>query len=331
MNNLYTQMDIIDFTDIARKRLVLTPVKHQNLWNIFKKHQQVLWTTEEIDFVNDEKDWKTMSPESQKFILNIIAFFASSDMLVVENLIDQFMGEVKVAECKAFYGLQAYIECIHSETYALMLSKFAPNETERLRLADAVHVIPCIKAKADWVTKYMNPDKPFLERLWAFCIFEGVLFSASFCSIYWLRTKGKCKGLCFSNNLIARDEALHAEFAIEMFNMTEGLEQSIVHNILKEAVELEERFVEQSLPERLDGINKETMKQYVRYCGNRLLKMLHNGKYESIWNDEQPYVFMNMISIDTKTNFFEGRVDLYTKSRVGLDEKSNTFSLTSDF
>jgi len=324
-------MNIIDFTDSSQKRLVLTPVKHQNLWDMFKKHQQVLWTTEEIDFANDDKDWKTLTPEAQKFILNILAFFASSDMLVVENLIDQFLSEVQVAECKAFYGLQAYIEIIHSETYALMLSKFAPNETERLRLANAVHSIPCIKNKVDWIAKYMDPEKPFLERLWAFCIFEGVLFSASFCSIYWLRTKGKCDGLRFSNNLIARDEALHAKFAVEMFNMSKGLEQEIVHRILKEAIEVEERFVDESLPERLEGLNKNTMKQYVRYCGNRLLKMLGPGRYEDLWNDQQPYEFMNMISIDTKTNFFEGRVDLYTKSRVGLDEKSNTFSLNSNF
>ena len=323
--------DKMDFTDVKHKRLVLTPVKYNNLWDIFKQHQQVLWTTEEIDFVNDEKDWKTLSPEAQKFILNIIAFFASSDMLIVENLIDQFLSEVQVTECKAFYGLQAYIETIHSETYALMLSKFSPDETERLRLAGAVYNIPCIKAKINWAITYMDKSKPFLERLWAFCIFEGVLFSASFCSIYWLRTKGKCNGLCFSNNLIARDEALHAKFAVEMFNMSEGLPEETVHKILKEAIEVEERFVDETLPEALNGINKSTMKQYVRYCGNRLLKMLHNGKYNDLWKDEQPYEFMNMISIDTKTNFFEGRVDLYTKSRVGLDEKSNVFSLNSDF
>lgn len=324
-------MNNIDFTDSKHKRLVLTPVKHENLWNIFKQHQQVLWTTEEIDFVNDEKDWKTLSKQAQTFILNIIAFFASSDMIIVENLIDQFLSEVKLTECKAFYGLQAYIETIHSETYALMLSKFSPNEKERLRLASAVHTIPCIKAKVDWAVKYMDTSRPFLERLWAFCIFEGVLFSASFCSIYWLRTKGKCNGLCFSNNLIARDEALHAKFAVEMFNMTEGLPQDKVHGILKEAIEVEEQFVEQSLPERLEGLNKDTLKQYVRYCGNRLLKMLKGGKYDDIWLDKQPYEFMNMISIDSKTNFFEGRVDLYTKSRVGLDEKNNVFSLNSDF
>ena len=288
-------MNIIDFTDSSQKRLVLTPVKHRNLWNIFKKHQQVIWTTEEIDFASDEKDWKTLSTEAKNFILNIIAFFASSDMIIVENLIGQFLSEVQVVECKAFYGLQAYIETIHSETYSLMLSKFSPDETERLRLANAVHNIPCIKNKVDWIVKYMDPRKPFLERLWAFCIFEGVLFSSSFCSIYWLRTKGKCGGLCFSNNLIARDEALHAEFAVEMFNMSEGLEQDIVHHILKEAIEVEECFVDDSLPERLEGLNKKTMKQYVRYCGNRLLQMLGPGRYDDLWDDKQPYEFMNMI------------------------------------
>ncbi|MDA7839086.1 ribonucleotide-diphosphate reductase subunit beta [bacterium] len=321
------------FTDPDQKRLVLLPIRHANLWNIFKEQQSVLWTTEEIDWAGDVADWHTLDDEARRFLLRIIAFFASSDMLVVDNLMDQFMSEVTVAECRAFYTLQAYIESIHSETYATALDKFAPSD-ERDALFDAIAQEPTIKAKGDFATKYMNAETPFVERLWAFCIFEGVLFAASFASLYWLRTKDKCKGLTFSNELIQRDESIHAKFGIEMLNTMHEKGQALpsdrAQEILKEAVGIEEAFVRGALPQNLVGLGATDMIDYVRYCADRLLTML-NGDYPRIWNAPQPFAFMEMISIDSKTNFFEKRVAEYTMAGVGNTAQDNGFSLEEDF
>ena len=307
------------FTDPIEKRLVLLPIRHAALWQIFKEQQSVLWTTEEIDWAGDVHDWKTLEEAARQFLLKIIAFFASSDMLVIDNIMDQFMSEVTVAECRMFYTLQGYIETIHSETYATALDKFAPAD-QREDLFDAVAREPTIKAKGDFALKYMNSSRPFEERLWAFCIFEGVLFAASFASLYWLRTKDKCKGLTFSNELIQRDESLHAKFGIAMLNMLHekgtpiGSERA--KEILREAVAIEEDFVNASLPQNLVGLGSKDMVNYVRYCADRLLSML-KGEHESIWNAPQPFAFMEMISIDAKTNFFEKRVAEYTMAGVG--------------
>lgn len=320
-------------TDPAQKRLVLLPIQHPTLWNVFKEQQSVLWTTEEIDWAGDVADWHTLDAQAQRFLLRIIAFFASSDMLVIDNLMDQFMSEVTVAECRAFYTLQSYIESIHSETYATALDKFAPAD-ERDALFDAVAREPTIKAKGDFAMKYMSTDRPFVERLWAFCIFEGVLFAASFASLYWLRTKDKCKGLTFSNELIQRDESLHAKFGIEMLNMLtekgQGLGKDKAIQILKEAVAIEEAFVRAALPQNLVGLGTSDMIDYVRYCADRLLTMLQ-GKYPAVWNAPQPFAFMEMISIDSKTNFFEKRVAEYTMAGVGNSAEDNSFSLEEDF
>lgn len=314
------------FTNEANKRLVLLPIRHPNLWNIFKEQQSVLWTTEEIDWNGDVKDFKSLKPAAQTFLLRIIAFFASSDMLVIDNLMDQFMSEVTVAECRTFYTLQGYIETIHSETYATALQKFAPEE-QREELFDAIAREPTIKAKGDYALKYMNQSRPFEERLWAFCIFEGVLFAASFASLYWLRTKDKCKGLTFSNELIQRDESLHAKFGVEMLKMLH-LSRDKAVSILKEAVTIEEHFVRAALPQNLVGLGTEDMIQYVRYCADRLLAMLGHS---AIWNAQQPFAFMEMISIDAKTNFFEKRVAEYTMAGVGQSATDASFSLEEDF
>jgi ribonucleotide reductase beta subunit family protein with ferritin-like domain len=321
------------FTDPLQKRLVLLPIRHPSLWNIFKEQQSVLWTTEEIDWAGDRKDWDTLDSNAQQFLLRIIAFFASSDMLVIDNLMDQFMSEVTVAECRTFYTLQSYIETIHSETYATALSKFAPAD-QRESLFDAVAREPTIKAKGDYAVKYMDPSRPFVERLWAFCIFEGVLFAASFASLYWLRTKDKCKGLTFSNELIQRDESLHAKFGVEMLNIAhekgQGISSQTALRILEEAVAIEEAFVRSALPQNLVGLGTEDMVQYVRYCANRLLTML-KGNHEEAWKAQQPFAFMEMISIDSKTNFFEKRVAEYTMAGVGNSTEENGFSLEADF
>ena len=320
------------FTDPRQKRFVLKPIKHPNLWDVFKQQQSVIWTTEEIDWSNDIKDWQTLEPQAQDFLLHIIAFFASSDMLVVDNLMEQFMSEVQVAECRAFYTLQSFIETIHSETYSLALSKFSPTHRQD-ELFNAISKEPTIKAKGSFAQKYMNPQRPFAERLWAFCIFEGVLFSASFASLYWLRTKDKCKGLTFSNELIQRDEALHAKFAIEMLNMLpkkENLNEETAHRILKEAVVLEENFIRAALPKTLTGLNAEQMVEYIHHVSDRLLSML-DAQYTPIWNAQQPLVFMDMISIDAKSNFFERRVSEYQLAHVGKKDSDTIFSLEADF
>ena len=317
------------FTDPSNKRHILKPIKHQNLWEIFKEQQSVLWTTEEIDWEQDKSDWDTLEPEAQHFLLHIIAFFAGSDMLIVDNLMDQFMSEVQVAEARAFYTLQSYIETIHSETYSLALEKFAPPE-KRESLFTALETSPTIRAKGLYAQKYMDPSRPFEERLWAFCIFEGVLFAASFASLYWLRTKDKCKGLTFSNELIQRDESLHAKFGVEMLNMLPPMPQERVHAILKEAVEVEIAFVKKALPQNLTGLNTTHMCEYVQYCAERLMSML-KGDYDTIWNAKQKLGFMDMISIDAKTNFFERRVSEYQLATVGNSTIDTSFSLDEDF
>jgi len=321
------------FTDPTQKRLVLLPIRHPSLWKIFKEQQSVLWTTEEIDWAGDREDWDTLPSNAQRFLLRIIAFFASSDMLVIDNLMDQFMSEVSVAECRSFYTLQSYIETIHSETYATALAKFAPID-QREELFDAVAREPTIKAKGDFAAKYMDASTPFVERLWAFCIFEGVLFAASFASLYWLRTKDKCKGLTFSNELIQRDESLHATFGVEMLNIAHekghGISSERATTILEEAVAIEEAFVRAALPQNLVGLGTEDMVEYVQYCSGRLLSML-KGKHASPWKAQQPFAFMEMISIDSKTNFFEKRVAEYTMAGVGNSTEDNGFSLEADF
>jgi len=321
------------FTDPKQKRYVLKPIVHENLYDLFKKQQSVLWTTEEIQWDNDKKDWETLEPTAQNFLLHIIAFFASSDMLVIDNLMDQFMSEVTIAECRTFYTLQAYIETIHSETYATALQIFAPKE-RRKQLFNALEQEPTIQAKGKFAEKYMDKTQPFEERLWAFCIFEGVLFAASFASLYWLRTKNKCKGLTFSNELIQRDESLHATFGVEMLNMStakgHGLSVERAVHILKEAVVIEENFIRKALPENLTGLATEHVIEYVRYCAERLLTML-KGDHKLPWNASQPLAFMDMISIDSKTNFFEARVAEYTMASVGNSIEDTSFSMDADF
>jgi len=316
------------FTDPQQKRYVLKPIRHENLWKIFKEQQSVLWSTEEINWDNDKKDWDTLDLPAQNFLLHIIAFFASSDMLVIDNLMDKFASEVTIAECRAFYTLQAYVETIHSETYATALEKFSPPE-RRAQLFDALQQEPTIQAKGAFAQKYMDQTRPFEERLWAFCIFEGVLFAASFASLYWLRTKNKCKGLTFSNELIQRDESLHAKFGVEMLNMT-NIDSKRAVSILKEAVAIEEAFIRKALPENLTGLATEHVIGYVRHCAERLLTML-KGTHELPWKASQPLPFMDMISIDSKTNFFEARVAEYTMASVGNNTEDTSFSMDANF
>ena len=317
----------MDFTDSKHKRFVLHPIQHKNLWDLFKQQQQVLWTTEEIDFSQDDTDWKKMEKETRDFILIIIAFFAGSDILIIDNCMDNFMSQVQVAECKMFYSLQAFVESIHSETYSLMLEKFGGGRFNELK--GAIDDIESIKGKADWARKYMDPEQPFGVRLLAFTIFEGVLFSASFCSIYWLRTKNLCHGLTYSNELIARDEGLHASFGVEMFNMLKDKPNPLkIHTVMDEAIQLEMAFIDEALPKRLSGINGQTMKQYVKYVGDHLLQRINAP---ILYGTKNPYPWMDMISIDSKSNFFEKRVAEYSLATVGNNQVDNAFGIGEDF
>jgi ribonucleotide reductase beta subunit family protein with ferritin-like domain len=268
-----------------------------------------------------------MDKPTQDFILIIIAFFAGSDILIIDNCMDHFMSQVQVAECKCFYSLQAFVETIHSETYSTMLSEFGGGRFNELK--DAIDKISSIKGKADWARKYMGETQPFGVRLLAFTIFEGVLFSASFCSMYWLRTKNLCHGLTYSNELIARDEALHASFGVEMFKMLEVKPNTVqVHHIMNEAIELEMAFIDEALPDKLPGINADTMKEYVTYCADHLLRRLGCPVY---YGTKNPYPWMDMISIDSKSNFFEKRVAEYSLATVGNNKEENAFGTTEDF
>ena len=319
----------MDFTDSKHKRFVLHPIRYKNLWDLFKQQQQVMWTTEEIDFSQDRVDWAKMDKPTQDFILIIIAFFAGSDILIIDNCMDHFMSQVQVAECKMFYSLQAFVETVHTETYSTMLSEFGGGRFNELK--DAIDKIASIKGKADWARKYMGEKQSFGVRLLAFTIFEGVLFSASFCSMYWLRTKNLCHGLTYSNELIARDEALHASFGVEMFKMLDDYNKPNpikVHHIMNEAIELELAFIDEALPDKLPGINATSMKEYVTYCADHLLQRLGCPVY---YGTKNPYPWMDMISIDSKSNFFEKRVAEYSLATVGNNEEENAFGTTEDF
>ena len=326
-------MSIDFFTDPIQKRKVLTPIIHNNLWNIYKKQQAVIWTMEEIDWTNDKQNFETLDEQEQEFLLNIVAFFASSDMIIVDNLFDQFMSQVTVAECKSFYTLQAFIETVHSETYSKILEVLIHDEEKRRVLANAVHFKKPIKNKADWAEKYMNPEIPFKQRLWAFCIFEGVLFSASFCAIYWLRKKNKCHGITYSNELIARDEGMHTDFAVLLHSKLENkLDKKIIYDIVSDAVSIEKEFINESISCSMIGMNVRLMSDYIEFVADRLLYQLG---YTKLYNTKNPFEFMQLISMENKTNFFEKRVGEYSLSSInieGYNENNNEdITFNADF
>lgn len=323
----------VNFTDPEHDRQVIKPIRHHNLWAMYKQQEAQLWKREEIVFSQDIIDWRTseiLTPEVKQFLLKIIGFFAVSDSLVVKNLIDQFLTEVTVPECKAFYSVQAFIEMVHSETYADMLGLFTEEGESKEIVAT-----PAIQAKAKWAEKYMDSSKPFAVRLWAFCVFEGVLFQASFASMFWLKRKGVCPGITGSNEFIAKDEDLHARFAAAMINMLDvPLTQEAMFEVLKEAVECEEQFVAESLKEDLMGMTKEMLTQYVHFSADRLVKFIDRtdkGKPTPLFDQSNPFKWMEMSDLSGKTNFFERRVTEYESSAVGMDKGENDFELDEDF
>jgi len=304
-------------------RFVLYPIQHPKLFDFYKRHIASFWTVEEIDMSQDTVDWQKLSKTERDFILCILGFFAASDGIVVENLVTNFCAEVQLPEARAMYSFQAAMENIHSETYSLMIDTLATNE-EKTFLFNHIDNHPGTKAKAQWAMKYMEAKpgcvKNFSERLVAFACVEGIMFSSSFCALYWLKKQGLCPGLTFSNELISRDEGLHRDFAVAMYKMCPKLPRKQILDIVDSAVQTEMTFVNHSLPENLRGMNKELMYQYVQYVADHLLNALGYNKYYKVNN---PFDWMSMISLEGKTNFFEKRVGEYarpTAMSFGMDD-----------
>uniref|UniRef100_A0A6C0IWQ6 Uncharacterized protein n=1 Tax=viral metagenome TaxID=1070528 RepID=A0A6C0IWQ6_9ZZZZ len=297
-------------------RFVLFPIKHKNIWDAYKKQKACFWTAEEIDLSRDLNDWNKLTDNEHYFIKNILAFFAGSDGIVLENLGRRFLDEVQIAEARCFYGFQLMMENIHSETYSLLIDKYINSEEEKTHLFNSIATIPPIAKKAKWALKWVeDKDSNFATRLVAFACVEGIFFSGSFCAIYWLKKRGLMPGLTFSNELISRDEGLHTDFACLMYSMLNNkLSKEIIISIIGEAVIIEKEFINESIPCNLIGMNAGLMSDYIEYVADRLLIQLG---YDKLYNTENPFDFMELISIEGKTNFFEKRVAEYSLANVG--------------
>ena len=307
-------------------RFTVFPLKYPGLWDLYKKAQMSNWTAEEIDMSKDMDDWKTLNDNEQKFIKYILAFFAGSDGIVFENINNNFADEVQIAEARSFYAYQCHNEMVHGETYSKLIDKYIKDAAEKKHLFEAIQTVPCIARKADWALKWFDTSaRTFDERLFAFACVEGIFFSGSFCAIFWLKKRGLMPGLCFSNELISRDEGLHQEFAIELFKLLRHTPTAaVLHTIVREAVEIEKAFILDALPCNLIGMNSEKMAAYIEYVSDRLLKQIG---VEPIWNAKNPFDFMENISLDGKTNFFEKRVGDYGK----MDDTSNDIGFDEEF
>jgi ribonucleoside-diphosphate reductase beta chain len=311
-------------------RFVLFPIMHNDIWQFYKKAEASFWTAEEIDLSQDLIDWnEKLTDDERHFIKHVLAFFAASDGIVNENLAENFLSEVQYTEAKFFYGFQITIENIHSETYSLLIDTYIRDNKEKTYLFNAVDTIPCVKRKADWALRWID-EGSFAERLIAFAAVEGIFFSGSFCSIFWLKKRGLMPGLSFSNELISRDEGLHCDFACLLYNnhLVNKLSKETVTKIITDAVEIEKEFVTDAIPVKLIGMNAELMQQYIEFVADRLLGELG---CDTIYNASNPFDFMDMISIQGKTNFFEKRVAEYQKAGVLNSGENQSFSLNEDF
>ena len=311
-------------------RFVLFPIEHDDIWAFYKKAEASFWTAEEIDLSADLVDWESkLNDDERHFIKHVLAFFAASDGIVNENLAENFLSEVQYTEAKFFYGFQVAIENIHSETYSLLIDTYIKEKKEKDKLFNAIETLDCVKKKAKWALRWIDEGN-FAERIIAFAAVEGIFFSGSFCSIFWLKKRGLMPGLSFSNELISRDEGLHCDFACLLYNnhIKNKLPKEQIKEIIIDAVEIEKEFVTDALPVKLIGMNSDLMTQYIEFVADRLLVELGNDK---IYNVKNPFDFMDMINLQGKTNFFEKRVGEYQKSGVlggGDDQK---FSLDEDF
>ncbi|MBX0291710.1 ribonucleoside-diphosphate reductase small subunit [Hymenobacter sp. HSC-4F20] len=310
-------------------RFVLFPIQHNDVWQMYKKAEASFWTAEEIDLSQDQKDWESLNDGERHFISHVLAFFAASDGIVNENLAVNFMQEVQMAEARCFYGFQVMMENIHSETYSLLIDTYIKDPKQKDYLFNALETVPAVAKKGEWALKWINSEN-FTERLIAFAAVEGIFFSGSFCSIFWLKKRGLMPGLTFSNELISRDEGLHCDFACLLYrdHLQNKLPESRVHEIIRDAVQIEQEFVTDALPVNLIGMNAQSMSQYIEFVADRLLGELG---YSKIYNASNPFDFMEMISLQGKTNFFEKRVGEYQKAGVLTDRDQNVFSLDEDF
>jgi ribonucleoside-diphosphate reductase beta chain len=309
-------------------RFVLFPIEHDDIWDFYKKSQASIWTAEEIDLLQDLKDWETLNDNEKYFIKNILAFFAASDGIVNENLAENFVNEVQYTEAKFFYGFQIMMENVHSETYSLLIDTYVKNKEEQTKLFNAIDTIDAVKKKAEWALKWIESDS-FAERLVAFAAVEGIFFSGSFCSIFWLKKRGLMPGLSFSNELISRDEALHCDFAVHLHNnhLVDKVSEERIREIIESALEIEKEFITESLPVSMIGMNSALMSEYLEYVTDRLLIDL---KCSPVYGTKNPFDFMANIALENKTNFFEKRVGDYAKSGVGNSAEDNALSFEGD-
>ncbi|KAI0776006.1 ribonucleotide reductase small subunit [Trametes elegans] len=323
----------------SKRRFVLFPIQYHEIWQMYKKAEASFWTAEEMDLSKDLHDWNNrLNDDERHFISHVLAFFAASDGIVNENLVERFSNEVQAAEARCFYGFQIMMENIHSETYSLLIDTYIKDPKQREYLFDAIETIPCIKKKADWALRWItDKESAFSERLVAFAAVEGIFFSGSFASIFWLKKRGLMPGLTFSNELISRDEGMHTDFACLLFShLKRRPHPEIVRQIITEAVEIEQEFLTDALPVALIGMNAKLMRQYIEFVADRLLVALGG---EKVYNVTNPFDFMEMISLQGKTNFFEKRVSDYSKAGVNASAQSatsevntsKTFSLDEDF
>lgn len=311
-------------------RFVLFPIVHDDIWSFYKKSEASFWTAEEIDLEADLIDWeKKLNDDERHFVKHVLAFFAASDGIVNENLAENFVAEVQYTEAKFFYGFQIMMENIHSETYSLLIDTYIKDNAEKDMLFNAIETLDCVKKKAEWALRWID-NGSFAERIVAFAAVEGIFFSGSFCSIFWLKKRGLMPGLSFSNELISRDEGMHCDFACLIYNnhIQNKLDPSQVKEIIVDAVEIEKDFVTDALPVRLIGMNADLMTQYIEFVADRLLVELG---CEKIYEATNPFDFMEMISLQGKTNFFEKRVGEYAKAGVMTGKESQSFSLDEDF
>jgi len=308
-------------------RFVMFPIKCNDIWKMYKKQMDCFWRAEEIDLSKDMNDWDSLNNDEKYFISMILAFFAASDGIVLENLASRFMNDVQLAEARAFYGFQIMMENVHSETYSLLIDTYIKDKQEKDKLFNAISHFPCIKKKSDWAQKWIHDNRSsFATRLVAFACVEGIFFSGAFCSIYWLKKRGLMSGLTFSNELISRDEALHCEFAVLLYSkLQKKIDKTRIHEIIKEAVEIETEFICQALPCKLIGMNSELMTQYIKFVADRLVVQLG---YKKIYNVSNSFDFMELISLEGKTNFFEKRNDSYALANKQHD---NAFEISEDF
>jgi ribonucleoside-diphosphate reductase beta chain len=312
-----------------KNRFVLFPIQHSDIWQMYKQAEASFWTAEEIDLAQDQSDWQNLNDGERHFISHVLAFFAASDGIVNENLGVNFFNEVQLPEAKCFYGFQIMMENIHSETYSLLIDTYIRDPKEKNHLLNALETVPCVEKKGQWALKWINSEN-FAERLVAFAAVEGIFFSGSFCSIFWLKKRGLMPGLTFSNELISRDEGLHCDFACLLYSnyLNNKLSKDRVYEIIMDAVKIEQEFVTDALPVNLIGMNAKLMNQYIEFVADRLIVSLG---YPKVYNATNPFDFMEMISLQGKTNFFEKRVAEYQKAGVMSEKDHHKFSLEEDF